>query len=102
MHEVGETIVRRAHYAARALARIPGVTLPMGDGFFKEFPVCFDDTGKSVEDVNRGLLDHGVFGGRDLSADYPRLGQSALYCFTEVHTRADIDRLVAALREVLL
>ena len=102
MHEVGETIVRRAHYAARALARIPGVTLPMGDAFFKELPVCLDDTGKSVKDVNRALLERGVFGGRDLSGDYPWLGQSALYCFTEVHTRADIDRLVATLREALL
>jgi glycine dehydrogenase subunit 1 len=100
--EVGETIVRRAHYAARALARIPGVTLPMGDAFFKEFPVCLDDTGKSVKDVNRALLERGVFGGRDLSGDYPWLGQSALYCFTEVHTRADIDRLIATLREALL
>jgi len=101
MREVGDTIIRRAHYAARVLARIPGVTLPMGGAFFKELPVCFDDSGKSVADVNRALLEHGLFGGRDLSADYPRLGQSALYCFTEVHTRADIERLGVALQEVL-
>jgi glycine dehydrogenase subunit 1 len=101
MHEVGDTIVRRAHYAARALERIPGVTLPMGDTFFKEFPVCFDDTRRSVEDVNRALSDLGVFGGRDLSIDYQWLGQSALYCFTEVHGRVEIDRLISALREVL-
>ena len=101
MREVGDTIIRRAHYAARALERIPGVTLPMADAFFKELPVCFDDSGKSVAEVNRALLEHGLFGGRDLSADYPRLGQSALYCFTEVHTRADIERLGVALQEVL-
>ena len=80
---------------------MPGVTLPMGDAFFKEFPVCFDDAGKTAGDVNRALLERGVFGGRDLSGDYPWLGQSALYCVTEVHSRADIDRLAAALREVL-
>ena len=73
----------------------------MGDGFFKEFPVCFDDTGKSVGEVNRGLLDHGVFGGRDLSVDYPRARAERALLLHEVHTRADIDRLVAALREVL-
>ena len=101
MREVGETIVRRAHYAARSLERIPGVTLPMGDAFFKEFPVCYDDAGRTAGEVNRALLGHGVFGGRDLSGDYPWLGQSALYCVTEVHSRADIDRLAAALRDVL-
>ena len=48
--------------------------------------------GASAE-VNEALLARGIFGGRDLSADYPQLGQSALYCVTEVHTKADIDRL---------
>jgi len=101
MREVGDTIIRRAHYAARELERIPGVTLPMDSAFFKEFPVRFDGSGKTVDDVNRALLERGLFGGRDLSGDFPELGQSALYCFTEVHTRADIDRLIAVLREVL-
>ena len=27
-----------------------------------------------------------IFGGKDLSAEFPALGQSALYCVTEVHT----------------
>ena len=99
MREVGETIVRRARYAARRLAALPGVTLPLGEGFFKEFPIRF--AGRTVAEVNKALLARGIFGGSDLSADYPELGQSALYCVTEVHTRTDIDRLVAALAEVL-
>ena len=93
--------MRRARYAARRLSALPGVSLPLGEGFFKEFPVCFDGAGRTVAKVNEALLARGIFGGRDLSADYPELGQSALYCVTEVHTRADIDRLVAALAEVL-
>jgi len=101
MREVGETIIRRSHYAAARLAELPGVSLPMGGGFFKEFALCFDGTGKSVEEINRALLQRGIFGGRDLSADYPALGQSALYCITETHRRADIDRLAAALAEVI-
>jgi glycine dehydrogenase subunit 1 len=101
MREVGETIVRRARYAARRLSAVPGVSLPLGEGFFKEFPICFDGAGRTVAEVNEALLARGIFGGRDLSADYPELGQSALYCVTEVHTRADIDRLVTSLAEVL-
>jgi glycine dehydrogenase subunit 1 len=101
MKEVGETIVRRAHYAAAALATLPGVSLPLGEGFFKELVVDFTATGRTVAEINAALLERGIFGGRDLSADYPEIGQAALYCVTEVHTRADIDRLISVLREVL-
>jgi glycine dehydrogenase subunit 1 len=45
-------------------------------------------------------LNIGIFGGKDLTRDFPELGASALYCVTEIHTKADIDRLVGALREV--
>ena len=40
-------------------------------GFFKEFVVVFDETGKTVAEVNRGLREHGIFGGKDLSRDFP-------------------------------
>jgi glycine dehydrogenase subunit 1 len=62
--------------------------------------VNFDGTGKKVSDINRRLLERGIFGGKDLSQDFPGLGQSALYCVTEVHQKADIDRLVSTLEEV--
>ena len=55
------------------------------DGFFKEFVVVFDETGRTVAEVNRALREQGIFGGKDLSSDFPELGQSALYCVTEVH-----------------
>ena len=41
-----------------------------------------------------------MFGGKDLSAEFPELGQSALLCVTEYHDQADIDTLVAAVKEV--
>jgi glycine dehydrogenase subunit 1 len=37
----------------------------------------------------------------DLSAVFPELGQPLLVCVTEVHTRADLDRLAGALEEVV-
>jgi glycine dehydrogenase subunit 1 len=39
-------------------------------------------------------------GGKDLSADFPELGQSALYCVTEYYDQADIETLAAAVKEV--
>lgn len=100
IREVGEACLARSHAAARRLAQIPGVEIVYPDGFFKEFVVRFDGTGRTVGEINRALLDHGIFGGKDLSADMNWLGQSALYCVTEVHTSEDIERLHAALVEV--
>jgi glycine dehydrogenase subunit 1 len=99
--ELGETCVARSHYAAARLARLPGVKVLFTPSYFKEFVVGFDGTGKSVAQINKGLLEHGIFGGKDLSAEFPELGQSALYCVTEFHSQANIVGLVDALKEVL-
>ena len=45
--------------------------------------------------------DEGIFGGKDLSEEFPELGQSALYCVTEVHLKEDIDTLVNAIRKII-
>ena len=94
------TIMRRARYAARQLAQIPGVELALSAPFFKEVAVRFDGTGLTVEEINQRLLEHGLLGGHDVSKEFPRLGQVGVYCFTEITSKADIDRLVYTLREV--
>ena len=100
--ELGQGIVERSHYAAQRLGEVPGVRAPALEGaFFKEFVVDLGETGRTVEEVNRALRARGIFGGKDLSSEYPQLGQSALYAVTEVHTKADIDRLTDELAEVL-
>lgn len=99
--DIGTTILRRSHDAAQQLAKIQGVSVPWATGFFKEFVVNFDGTGKSVRQINEALLELGIFGGKDLTQEQPELGNSALYCVTEVHSPEDIDRLTDALRKVL-
>ena len=84
----------------RGSARSRACEIKLSPSFFKEFVVSFDGTGKTVADVNKALLGHGIFGGKDLSADFPELGQSALYCVTEFYDQADIDTLVSAVGEV--
>ena len=102
MVELGEGIMTRSRYAALALNQIPGVNAPVfASPHFKEFMVNFDGTGQTVAQINQALLERGIFGGKDLSREFPELGQSALTCVTEVHTKADIDRLVTTLREVV-
>lgn len=100
MAEIGRGIMQRVRYAINKLNQVPGVKTPfLATPHFKEFVVNFDGTGKTVGQVHRALHEKGIFGGKDLSADFPSLGQSALYCVTEVHTQADIDRLVNAVQE---
>ena len=97
MAEIGEGIMTRTRYAMKKLAELPGVQVPLAAApHFKEFVVNFDEAGKSVAEVNRGLLQRQIFAGGDLSSDFAELGQSALFCVTEVHTKDDIDRLVDA------
>jgi glycine cleavage system P protein (glycine dehydrogenase) subunit 1 len=102
MRELGEGIMQRATYAAAKIGRLKGVRAPrLTAPFFKEFVVNFDRTGKSVAQINKQLLRRGIVGGADLSRAFPSLGQSALFCVTEVHGKEEIDRLVDLLKEVL-
>ena len=98
--ELGELILQRARYAAALLDRIDGVAVSPGSGFFKEFTVNFDATGKTVAEINARLLEQGIFGGLDLSGALPELGRSALYCVTEVHSQADLERLAECLGRI--
>jgi glycine dehydrogenase subunit 1 len=97
--ELGELVIQRAHYCAALLGQIDGITISPKSGFFKEFVVNFDSAGKSVAEINKALLEDNIFGGLDLSIAFPVLGQSALYCVTEVHSEADLRRLAGALAE---
>lgn len=99
--EIGETIIQRSHYAIDSLSRLHGVKVLFPSNAFKEFVVNFDGTGKSVKAMNKALLDYKIFGGIDLSEDFPELGSSALYCVTEVHSKEDIDKLTESLMEVI-
>lgn len=99
--DVGKLITAQAHYAAQRLESLPEVAVPLSGSFFKEFVVDFSATGRSVASINDALRERGIFGGHDLSADLPALGQSALYCVTELHERRDIDRLIDTLSEIL-
>jgi glycine dehydrogenase subunit 1 len=102
MAEIGDGIMARARYAMIQLDGIEGVRAPVfRSPHFQEFVVNFDGTGKTVAQINQELLAQGIFGGKDLSHEFPELGQSALYCVTEVHTQADIDRLADAIKEVV-
>jgi glycine dehydrogenase subunit 1 len=100
IRELGEGLAARSAYLRRRLARIPGVRVPVvGRSFVREVVVGFEHG--TVAAVNDALRSRGIFGGRDLSADFPWLGQAALYAVSDTMGSAEIDRLADALTEVL-
>ena len=98
--ELGELIVRRAHYAASLLNEIDGVSVRPVRGHFKEFVANFDATGRTVAEINARLLEQDIFGGLDLSTIFGELGQSSLYCVTELHAQSDLERLADTVRRI--
>ena len=102
MYDLGENILFKSNYAKRRLESVKGVSVMFDEGKpFKEFVVNFDETGKTVEEINKCLLESKIFGGKDLTEEFPYLGQSALYCVTEKTTKEEIDRLVDTIKSIL-
>jgi glycine dehydrogenase subunit 1 len=97
--ELGKTIIQKSHYAARRLNEIRGILAPLfKSAFFKEFVVDFNGTKITVAEINASLREFGIFGGKDLSKEFPDLGQCALFCVTEIHSKSHIDHLVQGLK----
>lgn len=102
MQELAQTILEKSHYAIQRISEINGLKVPLfNSSHFEEFTVNFNSTRKSVQEINMSLLDSGIIGGKDISREFPELGNAALFCVTEIHTQADIDRLVEALKEAV-
>ena len=97
MKELGETIIQKSHYTADLLEDLSGVEVPF-KSFFKEFPVKFQ---KPVKNINEKLMEYKIFGGKDISKEFPELGESSLYCVTEMHSLEMIEKLVESIQEVL-
>jgi glycine dehydrogenase subunit 1 len=101
MKELGRLILQNALYAQKRMASLPGVSLKFRSTNFKEFVVDFSAAGKSAAQINSLLLDKGIFGGKDLSSEFPELKNCALYCVTDMHSKSDIDTLINALHQIL-
>ncbi len=102
MYELGESILQKTAYAIEELSKIKGLKVNLFGGCnFQEFVVNFDGCGKTAGEVNKALLEKKIFGGKDLSREFPQYGQSSLYCISELTTEEDIAALKAALEEIV-
>ena len=101
IEQLGETITLKANYAAKQLDAIEGVKAPaIGEFIWNEFVVQFQN-GITAQQVHEGLLRHEIQGGKILSNEFPELGESMLFCVTEIHTQQDIDKLVQTVGDIM-
>ena len=92
--------IQKADYAAVRLARDPRRQAPAFDGrTFNEFVLDLAQ-GRRRPSTPR-FRRRASSAGLPLAAFYPELKNALLVCVTEVHTKEEIDRLAAALEEVL-
>jgi glycine dehydrogenase subunit 1 len=100
IREVARLNLQKAHYAARRLSAVPGVSLAYPAPFFNEFVLRLPDH-VSIPELNRKLLERGFIGGYDLGRDDPALKGHLLVAVTEQRTREEIDGFAAGLEELL-
>ncbi|MBP1918107.1 aminomethyl-transferring glycine dehydrogenase subunit GcvPA [Youngiibacter multivorans] len=94
IREVADQSFKKAHYAYRRLIETGKFRLLHDKPFFSEFALVSD---RSIEDLNRKLLDNGILGGLDISGPDASHGNVMLIAVTENRTKAEIDRLVEIL-----
>jgi glycine dehydrogenase subunit 1 len=94
LRKVGELSTAKAHYAAEAFAKIPGVALTFKAPFFKEFALTLP---KSPERVVKRLVKDKILAGVPLKTLDRAYKDCLLVAVTEKRTREDIDAYAAAL-----
>jgi glycine dehydrogenase subunit 1 len=102
LRQIARLCYQKSHYAAARIDRLPGCRInphAPDQPFFKEFVV---ELPLPVGELNRILFEEfGILGGYDLRRDHPHLDRHMLIAVTEMHSRAEIDRLVSALEATL-
>ncbi len=86
---VANQSMAKAHYLAKELCKIPGISMKYTGEYFHEFVVEMP----KVDEVLKALENAGILGG------LPTEG-GVLWCATEKATKADLDKAVAIVKEV--
>lgn len=98
LKETAELCVRKAHYAADVLSKVPGVSVKFRTPFVKEFTLSVPG------DVNATLAklrDRGYLAGLPTGQWYKQYPDGLTVAVTEKRTKGEIDGLAAALADAL-
>jgi glycine dehydrogenase subunit 1 len=92
--ELGHLLIQRARYARNRLAEVPGVDVAFDAPHFKEVVMRLPEP---ADECQAALAGEGINPGHPLGRHYPGLEDCIQVAVTERRSRADIDRLAAAL-----
>jgi glycine dehydrogenase subunit 1 len=95
LRELAKQNLAKAAYASKQFAKHANL-LFQGAPRFNEFVL---QTGEDSYALNLRLLENKIVGGLPLKKFYPELGNTALWCCTEMTTRTAIDAVAAVLAE---
>jgi glycine dehydrogenase subunit 1 len=98
LRELAVQITSKAHYAANALGRVPGVRLRFATPFFREFVIELPAPAAAVKEALSGA---GIRPGVSCGCYYEDMQNCLLVSVTECHTKDDIDALASALEAVV-
>jgi glycine dehydrogenase subunit 1 len=102
LRELAETCAANASYAMKRLSTIGGIETPIfSSPHFNEFTLRCRKPKLTIEKFNSKLLGRGIHGGKPIRNEFPELGETAILCTTELHTKEDIDKLVEAAARVV-
>ena len=97
VQEVAYQCVQKAAYTAREIKKLKGFSLPFSGPSFNEFVVR---TSKPAHEILTKIAEKDrVDAGIALSRFFPERTNDLLICVTEINTRQQIDKLIAALAE---
>ena len=88
--DVATQSMSKAHYLASKLCEIPGVSLKYSGEFFHEFVTVIP----KADEVLSALQSNGILGGLKIDGDI-------LWCATEKVSKAELDKAVSIVKEVL-
>ncbi len=89
MAEAATQSMSKAHYLAKGLCSIPGISMKYSGEYFHEFVVEMPRADEALQ----ALEDAGILGGLPVDG-------GVLWCATEKASRADLERAIAIVREV--
>jgi glycine dehydrogenase subunit 1 len=98
LQEVAAQCAQKAAYARRQIGALEGFSVPHSAPVFNEFVVRAPSDAAAL--LRKLASGHNVTGGLALGRYFPGRPNDILVCVTETNKRADIDALVAGLKEV--
>lgn len=94
LKKLAELNFQKAQYLKKGLAGLKGWEPVFSGPVYNEFAMRCPD----IASVNRKLAEEGIIGGLEVGEDYPELGDSLLFCATEMLSRQDMDRVISIMK----